>query len=489
MNTLPFEYELRITGLFLLGALLLYCISKQKHLVAGIILGFGWYEYFTTNFGFVLDVGKLFGIVCLFVLSTQPKYFHSLGAEIVKKYWMYFFVYCVAITIISAPSWPSQSDGADGVLYTTLRWLVQIVNMTLGFGIALVVASFANSPQRLARCTKIMMVAALILVAVGIYQYFAAQLGLPINTIARQGGLGSTIAATRIDGEQVFRIYSLSGEPKGFATSICVPILLLLLYGTKKEVTPIHRYLRIPMTLSFLACIYFTLSTAGFVILTIALIAAVGAQVYARVEYKTGLYSMGSLVAVVLGASLIFDTGNFTDKLKSTYSDRVESRLSSEEETFTYGEKGVFEMWKESPHLVVTGVGLGGSSFYIRNYQNKYKGYTASARGIVGVLADIGIIGVLLLYIPMVILLLKTGVILRGHQFGKLYIVPYVICASGMTLMLTRSAWFFPYAVMGLLCATHTVMLKHNQLIARKKKQRRKALLKRKQELLVQEIE
>lgn len=472
MNILPYEYEIRIAGLAVLGILALYCIVKKRAYAAGILLGFGWFEYFTTNFGFVLDTGKLFGLICLGFIAINPNVLKTEGAKLLKQKWAPYYIYCIVITAVFAPGWPEQAGGAQTLLYTSLRWFVQIVNLTLGLCIAIVIASFSASPTRLAKATKLMMFSTLILVAVGIYQYVATNTGLPINTIARHGGLQSTIASTMVDGESVFRIYSLSGEPKGFATSMCVPLVLLLLYGTRPEVNPLPRYFRIPLTLVIIFCFYLTLSTAGFVIVLMTLLAAVGTQIYVKVEYKRGLYSIGSLIALVLAASMIFDSEGVVDKVKSTYSDRVENRLSSKDEMFTYGEKGVFAMWADNPESMVLGVGMGGSSFYIRNYRDEYAGQTASARGIVGVLADIGLVGVLLLYIPLIGLIKSTGARLREHRQGAHYIVAYIICCCGVPLMLTRAAWFFSYAVMGLLIAVNVAMIRHDRLMHAKRRKR-----------------
>ena len=482
MNILPYEYEIRIIGLAILGLLVIYCIKKKRTYAAGILLGFGWFEYFTTNLGFVLDVGKLFGIVCLGFIAFNPAILKTEGSKLLKQKWAPYYIYCVAITVLFAPAWPDQAGGAEGVLYTSLRWFVQIINLTLGFCIAIMIASVATSPKRLAVATKVMMVAAFILVSVGIYQYIAWKVGLPVNTIARQGGIQSTIAATMIGEQQTFRIYALAGEPKGFATSMCIPLVLLLLYGTRREVNPLPKYCRIPVTLAFIVCLYLTLSTAGFVIVAIALLAAVIAQIYVKVEYRTGLYSVGSLVALVLVAAIIFDSDGLVEKIQSTYTERIESRLSSSEERFTYGEKGVFSMWADSPQSIVLGVGMGGSSFYIRNYRDDYEGYTASARGIVGVLADIGILGVLLMYVPLISLIISTGARLRDHPYGARYIIVYIICCCGVTLMLTRAAWFFPYAVLGLLCAINVTLKRHDKkiLAERKKRQNLKVAQKKK---------
>ena len=108
-----------------MGLLAIYCLFTRRTYAAGVIVAFGWFEYFTTNLGFVLDTGKLFGILCFGYLLLTPDTFRNPGVRLLIRRWSPYFIYCVAITVVFAPFWPEAESGAQQILYSSLRWLVR----------------------------------------------------------------------------------------------------------------------------------------------------------------------------------------------------------------------------------------------------------------------------------------------------------------------------------------------------------------------------
>ena len=462
MVLLPFENEIRIAGLVILGLSTVWLLRYKPRYAAGVIMGFGWYDYFTTNLGFVLDAGKLLGIICACYIVLNPQILNNPSVRFLRRTWLPYWIYCIGITVVMVPFWPEVHGGASGVLYTTLRWFVQLVTMGLGFCVAIVIAGIITSTTRIHESTRIVILSAVILVVIGLYQFVAFPRGLPINTIARQGGLENTIAASLIDGESAFRPYSLAGEPKGFATSMCLPLILLSLFGNRSEVMPFKKWLRIPLLGVFALAMFLTLSTAGFLIITLVVIAAMIAMAHIRVGLGKAIRNTLSVAFVAGVVVLVVNADAVFHRVEMVYQSRVEQRV--EGEFFTYGELGVFAFWQDSPAHIVTGVGRGGSSFYIRQYRDEYEGYTAAARGIVGEMADIGLIGVLLFYVPLIFMLYQLGIHIRNTPNSQHFVVAYLYCCCGVPMMLTKAAWIFPFTVMGMSVCLYSLVLAHSKV-------------------------
>jgi hypothetical protein len=457
MNILPFENEIRIAGLIILGLVTVWLLRHKPRCAAGVIMGFGWYDYFTTNLGFVLDAGKLLGIICACYIVLHPQILKNPSVRFLRRTWLPYWIYCIGITVVMVPFWPEASGGASGMLYTTLRWFVQLVTMGLGFCVAIVIAGITTSTARLHESTRILVFSAVILAVVGLYQFVAYPRGLPINTIARQGGLVNTIAASKVDGERTFRPYSLAGEPKGFATSLCIPLVLLFFFGNRAEVMPFKKWLRIPLLVGFGVAMFLTLSTAGFLIITIVIITAMIAMAHIRVGLSKAIRNSISAAVVGSVAVLVMSADSVIDRVETVYQSRVEERVQTD--LFTYGELGVFDLWRDSPGHFVTGVGRGGSSFYIRQYRDDYAGYTAAARGIVGEMADIGLIGAVLLYVPLIAMLHQLGILIRNTPNSHDFVVAYLFCCCGVPMMLTKAAWIFPFTVIGMSVCLYSLVL------------------------------
>ena len=83
-----------------------------------------------------------------------------------------------------------------------------------------------------------------------------------------------------------------------------------------------------------------------------------------------------------------------------------------------------------------------------------YEGYTASARGIIGVGADIGLIGLLLFYVPFLQLLAKSAAVVRNTPVSDFLSPAIVLCGIVLFGMITVCQWITPYFTIGLLCAT-----------------------------------
>ena len=138
-----------------------------------------------------------------------------------------------------------------------------------------------------------------------------------------------------------------------------------------------------------------TLSTAGYLVLPMVVLTAIAVQVrIGRVAQDVVMRFVA--MAIILVPVSYFSGYDISGRLSAVYETRVESRIG-EEGMFTYAETAMVKFWADQPVFAITGVGLGGSSFYIREYDTEsYGGFTAAPRGIIGFISDKGIIGLFL---------------------------------------------------------------------------------------------
>jgi O-antigen ligase len=101
--------------------------------------------------------------------------------------------------------------------------------------------------------------------------------------------------------------------------------------------------------------------------------------------------------------------------------------------------------------MLLSGMGLGGSSFYLREYTDKYSGFTAAPRGVIGLLADRGIVGFLLLVVPLGMTFAGLLGTVRGRPDRQLLIPSAIYITHGIIQWFTTTHWHLPWVVVGTL--------------------------------------
>lgn len=454
------EPIIRSAGLAITLIAVLYAFNKRGDMPATIFIILSPLTYFSQNIGIVLTPAKFLGLIFLGFIVLKP------GLIKIRKnkylnYFKYYYIYTIYLTIIMSLFWPEFHATSQNFLYgNSMRGIVQIVQTFMGLAIILVLMDGLTSVRSLHKMQVYMLLSMAFISIYGIYVWFAQRVGLPFNPITRQGGQNSTlnlVIHSYIGGVDTVRAYSLTGEPKSLAVNTCFGVILT--YFTQ---APNIRFLKglkgeAFLLFLFLITLYLTLSTAGFIILPMVFMVALIVQ--ARIGHiSTELVMRLAAFAVIAAAVAFLADIDILGKISSMFEYRVESRLT-QEGMFTYADAAMIKFWSDSPLHTITGVGLGGSSFYVRAYDTSaYAGFTAAPRGMVAFIGDKGLIGLLLFLLAIYKSALPLIAAASSNSPNrKTYAGLLIICMVNIVLVFTYALWSVEWLTVGLLCAGATL--------------------------------
>lgn len=457
------ESDVRTAGLATVLVFAIYALSRRREVPTLVFVMFGPLSYFSQNIGIVLTPAKLIGLVFLGFILLNPKYISYLSNRYFGNFLAYY-VYTINLTLIMALFWPEQTVEAQGFYYgNTMRGIVQIAQVIMGLAIVIMMISGLTSAHSLFRAQFALLLSMTLISIYGLYVWFAQRTGLPFNPIIRQGGLNpelNRVIATYVDGVRMVRAYSVTGEPKVLAVNASFGVILT--YFTAANRSRLFGGLRGQLVLIplFLVTLYLTLSTAGYLILPMVLLVALMStvsvgQLSQRTVSRLVVFGIVALLAAFFSG---YDLPGLVDKVTTILEDRVESRIGADG-LFTFAEAAMVKFWTDSPFFVLTGVGLGGSSFYIRLYDTEsYAGFVGAPRGIIGFIGDRGLIGLLLFGSA----LFKTSKVLVAAATSKspnktIYAGVLVICLVNGVFLLTYSLWYAEWLTVGLACSAATL--------------------------------
>ncbi len=461
------EGNIRLFGLALVLIMGIITYRKGTHIQAALILFIGPFEYFSYYLGIVLTPAKLLGIMFLLLGLLNGEYLKRILKSPLKEYGPYL-IYAFFITLIMAPFWPDQGVAISGFMYSVSgRWLTQFLNVAVGLSLAGIICIGIGYSRNRINYIKVIIYSCTFLSLYGIYVWFAQKNGLPFTTITRGGGSfggrESYVIYTLIDDVRVVRAYSFSGEPKGL--SIIAGLGLSLLFFTRAFKWGWQKSIVLDFLLGIVmfVAMYLAYSTAGYLILVMGFVAVSIVLTSIKQIGKT-LFRIIIFGAVVVAGSLVLQEADNSVSISRALESRVTERLD-EGGLFTYAEEGMVKAWKDNPILFFTGAGLGGSTFYIREYSNKYAGYVAAARGIIGWLADIGVIG-LFLFLVVVrkqFSIIRRHIMRKGDEWQSL--VGLVVFGTyGLVILFTFAHWYLLWAIMGVWSGGVLIVQRHSAI-------------------------
>lgn len=457
------ELVIRTIGLVVVFFIFAWALWRGKDWPAIIFVFLAPLSYFSRTIGIGLTPAKMMGLMLLIFVILNPKYLKGLTNKYLGGF-KYYFLYMIGITIVMVFFWPDYSATNQGFLYSNaMRGYVQIFQVGMGVAVILMFLNTVTSVVSLFKMQVTILYSMIFICVYGLYIWFAQRVGLPFNPIARPGStIGSresVVINTMIDGQRVVRAYSLSGEPKTMAVNACWG--LILTYFTSAKQSGFFKGFRgeILLVPLFLISLYLTLSTAGYLILPMVIFASLIIMLWVG-QLRSGLIMRFVALLVIMVPVSYFADVDVGSKVKNMYETRIEQRLAGDDGTmFTYAEAAIVKFWEDQPAMAISGVGLGGSAFYVREYDTKsYAGYIAAPRGIVGFISDKGLIGLFLFLYgvakasgPMIHAALsrsRNKVVYSGILiFGGLSMV--AICTTGQ--------WQLEWVFIGLFCAGATV--------------------------------
>ena len=313
---------------------------------------------------------------------------------------VWFVAYVLAATVIGSQFWPYDAIMGRSIAYSVLRAPVRMIGFFIMIGGAWRIGEAMSQPGafRQARATWLFVGAMLCLY--GVYQWQAYAHSLPMTGIRRpatdatfEDG-GEQFAAYSMDGTYVFRPCSLIGEPKHLG-SLCVFWLLIIvaeMFGGQRREIVWPAALLVPLAL------WLTASTSAWVSAALATCWS-GYVIFKIRRLETGgilfILAVLFLMVVLLPILPARTLSQIDDVFRLRVVQRLEDPLNDLPEVLT---KDVFY---ERPALMITGTGLGGISFYIANAIGGSPVVLFPNNGVLGLLSDCGLIGVLLLLIVL----------------------------------------------------------------------------------------
>ena len=459
------ESNVRAAGLALALVFTIYALFRRREIPTLVFVLFGPLTYFSQNFGIVLSPAKLIGLVFVGFILLNTKYISYLSNRYLGNFLAYY-VYTIILTLIMGLIWPEQTVEAQGFFYgTTMRGFVQIAQVIMGLAVVIMILSGLTSAHSLFRVQFALLLSMTLISIYGLYVWFAQRTGLPFNPITRGfGGLNppelQRVITAYVDGFRMARAYSVNGEPKMLALYASFGVILT--YFTAANRSRLFGGLRGRLVLIplFLVTLYLTFSTAGYLVLPMILLLALVCAVSVGQVSQGIVSSLAVFCIVALLVAFFSEHGlsGLVGKVTTVLETRVASRIAAEG-LFTYAETAMVEFWTDSPYFVITGVGLGGSSFYVRLYDTEsYAGFVAAPRGIIGFIGDRGLIGLSLFGSA----LFKTSKVLVAAATSKspnraIYAGVLVICLVNGVFLLTFSLWYTEWLTVGLACSAATL--------------------------------
>ena len=380
----------RFLFLLIVGILSTYVLLKNNSKLLLFFLITAPFSYFGVNIGVVLSPAKLIAIIT-FIFWVFTNRGILVRSSLLDKLYTYY-LYLILSTLFLSAFWPEYNTFNQGILYSTsFRGVVQVFLLSIQVIMISVFVKFSIRTDIHAVLVKYSWILLLIIIY-GIYTYFAQINDYPFTGINRQGlGESGTAISFGFADTRIFRAYSLTGEPKQLAVDAIIGLVLWYKFYFRLHDRRSLFFQGLVYS-AFLSALFLTYSTAGFIIAIIVIGCLLFlTQVNINKLFRQFFAAISVLAIIVLLKMQIFSS------IVGLFEYRVNDRLE-EESIAGYAEEAALNVISKNPLVMIAGVGLGGSSFYVRaENSEQYAGYTAAPRGIVGLILDQGLIGITLL--------------------------------------------------------------------------------------------
>jgi hypothetical protein len=276
------------------------------------------------------------------------------------------FVLVVTLSTLGAYVWmPRASDEGFGLLRSpSFRPIVQVLSLCLRVSALVAILGWAADQASRIRLCKAMLFASTLVAAYGIYQFFGYYYGWPIMSIHRaQADLSDGYALFQVGSLQVFRVGSFAGEPKEAARYL-LPSIVLIVFSRCTSTVQLRSWLTSYGILALhVIAFILTFSTSSF----FAFFISAPFLFYLLSRYRgrvrlDRLVLVFALSGIVVGSVIAMAGGLRTSS--RIYSARITDRVDLIEGP----EQAAFDFLKEHPRYLLTGIGLGNSSFALRPY-------------------------------------------------------------------------------------------------------------------------
>ena len=387
MTGISISVPLLIIGLGLCFWFFLF--DKTKFTAAAIFIAL------TAGFA-VLGISlRLDKLVPILIILSQLTFRAKQGHIILFLFLSYTFVNGV----IQYNYWMVPSN--LNYFYGEFRWLVQFSQYLITIFLSTIITFRFSDELSRHRLTHFLIIFTFISVAAVLYQYLALFLGLPQIGLTRTTG-SVQVASFSSHGSRIFRPGGIIGEPKALAATMqlyLVPWIFgcLGFSGFKKATI---NYLGYASLLIFIL----TFSTTGYVtfIVTTCVVGLVSGKV--KIKRKNLTRFLMFLSVLVLGLSILGKWDIVFDLFRARFTERI-SGFSQQVEDL---DQLALSIWYESWNSIFFGLGPGGVSFpMIEILMPSFDYALAPNLGLISILCDVGLLGLLLLLVPLFLPILR----------------------------------------------------------------------------------
>lgn len=449
MTSITLDIPLLIIGIIVL-IWMRFKSPPYEFQVACQFIGTIWAQY---SFGLSWSIQK---IAILFSATdfrqNYRRYYFGLFFPLV----LYVIIGGVALSFF----WPVPQQ--TNFLYGEGRIIVQ-----LGLFIGLVFATRAFGHAMCQEAGPILLWKALVLLGLmhglaSIYQYLALSLNLPLLAISRahgltlDGGVGDIAAFTIDGGDVILRPGGLAGEPKTAAVIYGMIIISLLGVPRPGSIEKKWKNLCIFSILFSIFGFIVASSTSGFISLVFAFLLLLLFNVIKIKNY---------FLILLIFSIIIFITDyilyrNNLPSFSALFGSRVTDRLISGENDPPV--QAAIDIMSSNLFVLLFGTGIGGSTFYIQELMNSNFEYTHTPNiGIIAILIENGLVGLLLLLVPFFLLFLhaRNATLKNDQQSWEIRFL-LAIATSVMIFMMAGSgiSMGYPIAVGAILAAANVAV-------------------------------
>jgi hypothetical protein len=360
----------------------------------------GWYSIFI-DVGLAITIYRL--IVIIFLLCL-PLYL-SLRRTAIKfpagtKYLIIFIWYAVIVTVIArllSPEIYIESFTRGGG-----RWFFQIIMLLIDITPVFLPLLFFRKVEDVKTTAKVFIASTTVLCILGWAKSLAYYLyRINIFPIFREGLLGGDKQDVAISmfGTIFHRMHSLGGEPKDFAVTVAIAIILLIIL---RIAVPKGSRFRIFLIGFFLISLFMSLATSGFFVLAMGLVLLVILTPFIRglrfnFTFKSiAIAALAGIIFFGVMVSISISKGTLSlDVVKKVFVARTIER--SPIEVF---DSATLKFLSVYPQYGLFGVGMGNIHLYAADYLwpdwADYKAVFVPNSGYLEIISELGVIGFLL---------------------------------------------------------------------------------------------
>ena len=402
----------------------LFYIFKKPIITLYIMTFTFFFKNFFIYIGTSFDTWKLLSVGFLFIyfFRWMYKYIHG-SKNIYETIYIFLVLYVLLMTIVNHFLLYGIDINAmkGGFFKNEGRIFTQIIFFVISINLIFIPFYVIKSHFEIHKILQLIVKACIILATLGMFQYFYVQFLGGENPFPIQASDGKSHSGYILD--LMFRINSIAGEPKHMGIAMALGTIMLLL--AKVNNLKLVRYDSLWIVL-FIINLFLTFSTTGYVLVLVGILI---------ILFLKGILNFKSVAIISIIVSLVFLI--ITNVPEDVYF--IFEKQASKASLEVQDDAVKSYIVEEEPIHAIIGTGLGNIHHYAVKYlppefplfkDTPFKGNT----GILILVADYGLIGILLLYVTTFLLIKKNLAYIKKKNMPS---YPEEVVAIYFTLILS----------------------------------------------------